>query len=81
MKHFVELKNEAGHVMICPLWKLPQLVAAEIETKKADIEAVKAQEAEKARIEAEMEQARQNAALAEAAAVNAPMDLSADPGF
>lgn len=75
-QHFIELKNESGHIVMTPLWKLPQLVADEVEIKKAHLAAA---EAERQRIEAEEKAAAEAKAAADAKDAEAlvrPFDLS-----
>jgi hypothetical protein len=81
MSHYIALTNEAGHVVMTPLWKLPQLVAAEVETKKEVIAQVKAQQAAAEEAQRQAEDAQRQAAIAETAGLDSPFDLTQDTGF
>ena len=79
-QHFVELKNESGHVVMTPLWKLPQLVADEVEIKKAHLAEAAAERERKEVEEKAAEQAKAEAQARDADALARPFDLS-QPAF
>ena len=77
---FIELKNESGHVVMLPLWKLPQYVAKAVDEKRGDITKIKAdQEAAEAAQKA-AEEAKRQEEIHLADALNVPFDLATDPG-
>jgi hypothetical protein len=80
--YYFDVVDERGHRHHLPLWKLPQLIAKEIEHKKGEIiEIQKAQQAaEQAKIDAA--KAAQAEQLAEFDALQHPMDITqAAAGF
>jgi hypothetical protein len=79
-QHFIDLKNESGHVVVCPLWKLPQLVADEVEIKKAALSAAAVEKERKEAQEKADAEARAANDARDADALARPFDLST-PGF
>lgn len=72
----ITITDAAGHPIICPLWKLPQLVAADIEKKRAAMQAAKDEEERIAAAAVAEEAARQAEEQRAVDGLNAPFDLS-----
>lgn len=73
---YITLTNDDGSPCVCPLWKLPQFVSAELEKKKDAVQAAKAAEQAAQAAQVAEEQARRAEEIRAAEAINSPFDLT-----
>ena len=79
--YYFDVEDERGHRHHLPLWKFPQIVAQEIEHKKAEIEELKRTMYAEETAKIQAAQAAQQQQIADVKALANPFDLTVSPGI